>query len=140
MKTVFVIKFYNMICVFIYIYIWVQFFSFFLRITSLLELNLQYLRIIKLSNLFLISTIVIYVIWIKYFDFFFNYYQNTAWRVNYKFRAVWDCGSGCDSKYFLLKNILKWYFFKKNIFEISISKRSENIKKYIFSKFFFLKF
>jgi hypothetical protein len=51
-----------------------------------------------------------------------------------KKRFVWNCGSDDDSKYFLLRNTLKCYFFKKIILNISISKRSENIKKIIFKK------
>jgi hypothetical protein len=54
---------------------------------------------------------------------------------------VWDCGSdsvsGSGSKGFSLRNASKWNFFHflKIIFDISTSKRSENIKKkFILSK------
>ena len=48
------------------------------------------------------------------------------------FRSVWDCGIDYSSKYFFKKKYIKIIFFifkKKIIFEISTSKRSENIKK-----------
>ena len=46
--------------------------------------------------------------------------------------CVWYCDSGGDSKCFLLKNTskLKKNYFLKIIFNISTSKRSENIKKF----------
>ena len=51
----------------------------------------------------------------------------------YKF--VWNCSGGDSSKYFLLRNALKWvFYFLKIIFDNSTSKRSENIKKNILSK------
>jgi len=52
------------------------------------------------------------------------------------FLLVWYCDSGGDSKCFLLKNAskLKKNYFFKIIFDISSSKRSENIKKFILNK------
>ena len=47
------------------------------------------------------------------------------------FLLVWYCDSGGNSKCFLLKNVSK---LKKIIFDISSSKRSENIKKFILNK------
>ena len=42
---------------------------------------------------------------------------------------VWKCGSGCFSKYFSFQKTLKYiFYFLKIIFDISISKWSENIK------------
>jgi hypothetical protein len=50
--------------------------------------------------------------------------------------CVWDCGSDGGSKWFVLRNALKWsfFYFKKIIFDISTSKRSENIKKIHFKQ------
>jgi hypothetical protein len=48
--------------------------------------------------------------------------------------AVWDCSSGCGLKCFLSRNALKWFFFKKIIFDISTYKQFEKIKKIIFFK------
>jgi len=51
------------------------------------------------------------------------FFLGLIWLVRFgmNYKSVWDYG--CDFKWFMFKNILKW-FFKKN----SISKRYENIK------------
>ena len=43
---------------------------------------------------------------------------------------VWDCDSNNSLKYFLIRNVLKWFFFYflKIIFNFSTLKLSENIK------------
>jgi len=44
--------------------------------------------------------------------------------------CIWNCDSNLILKCFLFNNLLKYFFlFFKIIFDISILKRSENIKK-----------
>jgi hypothetical protein len=50
---------------------------------------------------------------------------------------VWECSSGCFSKFFFARKCIKiifFYFLKKFIFDFNMSKRSKNIKIIILSK------
>jgi hypothetical protein len=48
---------------------------------------------------------------------------------------IWDYNSFDNLKYFLIKNILKYFFyFLKIIFDINSSKRSKNIIYFILNK------
>jgi hypothetical protein len=49
---------------------------------------------------------------------------------------VWNCNSDVSSKYFFVYKYIKikFFYFLKIIFDISISKQFENIKKIILNK------